>query len=209
MGFPSSPWRAYPLCVKRVLDILISSVALIIIPPVMLAVALAIKSDSPGPVFFKQRRVGLKGKIFTLYKFRSMFKNAEELRKRLERFNEMTTPVFKIKDDPRVTRIGRFIRKFSIDELPQLFNVLKGDMSLVGIRPPLPEEVEKYDGRHLRRLSIKPGITGIWQVSGRNEIDFEEWIKLDLHYIDSWSPALDLKLLIKTVPAVIFANGAR
>ena len=175
----------------------------------MLAIALAIKSDSPGPVLFKQRRVGFKGKGFTLYKFRSMYKDAEAFRKKLERFNEMTAPVFKIKDDPRVTRIGRFIRKFSIDELPQLFNVLKGDMSLVGIRPPLPEEVAEYGERHLRRLSIKPGITGIWQVSGRNEIDFEEWIKLDLHYIDSWSPALDFKLLIKTIPAVIFANGAR
>ena len=209
MGFPTLPKYAYPLCVKRVLDIFISSVVLIIISPVMLAIALAIKSDSPGPVLFKQRRVGLKGKGFTLYKFRSMFKDAEAFRKELERFNEMTAPVFKIKDDPRVTRIGRFIRKFSIDELPQLFNVLKGDMSLVGIRPPLPEEVAEYGERHLRRLTIKPGITGIWQVSGRNEIDFEEWIKLDLHYIDSWSPALDFKLLIKTIPAVIFANGAR
>ena len=209
LSFSAASRYVYPLYIKRFLDVVISFVVLIILSPVLWATALAIKSDSPGSVLFKQKRVGLNGKIFTLYKFRSMFHNAEALREKLEHLNEMTAPVFKIKNDPRITGIGKVIRKFSIDELPQLLNVIRGDMSLVGIRPPLPEEVAAYDGWHFHRFCMKPGMTGIWQVSGRNEIDFVKWIKLDLYYIDSWSPALDFKLLIKTIPAVIFAKGAR
>jgi len=181
---------------------------LILISPVLLVTTIAIRIDSSGPILFRQKRVGLNGRIFTFYKFRSMVRDAEEVRKKIEHLNEMSGPVFKIKNDPRLTRVGRFIRKYSIDELPQLFNVLKGDMSLVGIRPPIPEEVEKYEGWQRRRLSMKPGITCIWQVNGRNKVDFEQWMRMDLSYIDNWSHKLDFELLLKTIPAVIFTRGA-
>ena len=195
---------------KRLIDIVVSFILLIIFSPVAIAAVIAIKFDSKGPVLFKQRRVGLNGRTFKMYKFRSMVIDAEDKMAELKAQNEMGGPVFKIKKDPRVTSVGRFIRRLSIDELPQLWNVLKGDMSLVGPRPPLPEEVSLYRRAQRRRLSMRPGITCIWQVSGRNNIpDFETWAKLDLEYIDNWSLAKDLKLLLKTVPAVISGSGAR
>jgi lipopolysaccharide/colanic/teichoic acid biosynthesis glycosyltransferase len=181
---------------------------MIILSPILVATAIAIKIDSSGPILFRQKRVGLNGRNFTLYKFRSMVKNAEKMREQIEHLNEMSGPVFKIRDDPRLTKVGKFIRKFSIDELPQLFNVLKGDMSLVGIRPPISEEVKKYERWQRRRLSMKPGITCIWQVSGRNKVDFDQWMRMDLNYIDNWSLKLDFKLLLKTIPAVLFTKGA-
>ncbi|MCB0322679.1 MAG: sugar transferase [Bdellovibrionales bacterium] len=198
------------LVVKRLLDVAISGVLLFVLSPMLLVVALLIKLETPGPVFFRQRRVGLNGRTFILLKFRSMVDDAERMLEELRHQNEMQGPVFKLKNDPRVTRIGRFIRRFSIDELPQLINVLKGDMSLVGPRPPLPEEVSLYLRRHRRRLSMRPGLTCTWQVSGRNEIpDFDEWTRLDLEYIDNWTLREDLKLLLRTVPAVLVGTGAR
>ena len=169
---------------------------------------LLIKWTLPGPVLFNQVRMGLNGRKFNMYKFRSMHQDAENRLGALKSSNEMSGPVFKIANDPRVTPVGRFIRKFSIDELPQLFNVLKGDMSLVGPRPPIYKEVLEYQRWQRRRLSMRPGITCIWQVSGRNDIGFEEWMKLDLQYIDNWSFWLDLKLLFKTIPAVLIGKGA-
>jgi len=204
----TTPQKTDLLFIKRLLDILISLIALFLISPILLATAIVIWIDSSGPILFKQKRVGLNGRTFTFYKFRSMVKDAEQIRSRFGHLNEMSGPVFKIREDPRLTKVGKFIRKYSIDELPQLFNVLKGDMSLVGIRPPIPEEVEKYEGWQRRRLSMKPGITCIWQVRGRNQVDFDQWMKMDLHYIDSWSLMLDLKLLFKTIPAVLFKKGA-
>ena len=175
----------------------------------LLLTALCIKFDSRGPVFFKQSRMGLNGRIFTLLKFRSMVEGAEERLPELLDQNEMTGPVFKMKNDPRVTRVGRFIRRYSIDELPQLINVLLGDMSLVGPRPPLPDEVSMYVRKHRRRLSMRPGLTCIWQISGRNQIpDFEEWAALDLQYIDNWSLRRDFQILLKTIPVVISGSGA-
>jgi len=169
---------------------------------------LLIKWTLPGPVLFNQVRMGLNGRKFNMYKFRSMHQDAENRLGALKSSNEMSGPVFKIANDPRVTPVGRFIRKFSIDELPQLFNVLKGDMSLVGPRPPVYKEVLEYQRWQRRRLSMRPGITCIWQVSGRNDIGFEEWMELDLQYIDNWSFWLDLKLLFKTIPAVLIGKGA-
>jgi exopolysaccharide biosynthesis polyprenyl glycosylphosphotransferase len=204
----TTPQHMGKLFVKRFLDSAISSVTMIILSPVLLATAIAIKIDSSGPILFRQKRVGLNGRLFTLYKFRSMVEDAEKMQESIEGLNEMSGPVFKVRDDPRLTRVGRFIRKFSIDELPQLFNVLKGDMSLVGIRPPVPEEVEEYEAWQRRRLSMRPGITCIWQVSGRNKVDFDQWMKMDLSYIDNWSLTMDFKLLLKTLPAVLFTRGA-
>jgi lipopolysaccharide/colanic/teichoic acid biosynthesis glycosyltransferase len=160
-------------------------------------------------VFFKQERCGLNGRLFTMYKLRSMVDNAEQTRFELEALNEMDGPVFKSSRDPRRTAVGRFLRKFSIDELPQFYNVLRGDMSLVGPRPPLPQEVARYERWQRRRLSMKPGITCLWQISGRNEISFQDWMKLDLTYIENWSLLLDLKILLKTVPVVLLGRGAR
>ncbi|MEX2043530.1 MAG: sugar transferase [Patescibacteria group bacterium] len=171
-------------------------------------VALAIKLDSRGPVIFKQVRVGRAGKPFTYYKFRGMVDDAEKQLPKLRKHNEVSGPVFKMKDDPRVTRVGKFIRKTSLDELPQILNVLKGDMSLVGPRPPIPSEVKKYNRQQRRRLTIKPGITGPWQVSGRSNIGFDEWMRLDLYYIQNWSLLLDLTILLKTVRAVFGRKGA-
>jgi lipopolysaccharide/colanic/teichoic acid biosynthesis glycosyltransferase len=166
-------------------------------------IATAIKIDSPGPIFFRQQRIGENGRPFFLYKYRSMYINAETRKAELDHQNEMNGPVFKIENDPRITRVGRFLRRFSIDELPQFWNVLRGEMSLVGTRPPTPDEVEKYALHHYRRLSIKPGITGLWQVSGRNRInDFNEIVKLDVQYIDQWSLWLDCKIILKTFKAI-------
>ena len=181
---------------------------LLLATPVILFAALCIKLTSPGSVLFKQQRVGLNGRSFTLYKFRTMIADAHERRREVDHLNEMNGPVFKMKGDPRVTPIGRVLRKFSLDELPQLWNVLKGDMSLVGPRPPIPEEVASYHRWHRRRLSMKPGLTCLWQISGRNEIDFDRWMQLDLQYIDNWSPGLDLKILLRTIPAVLSGRGA-
>jgi exopolysaccharide biosynthesis polyprenyl glycosylphosphotransferase len=199
----------WQLLCKRLIDIVGASFGLIVLGLlVMLPTAIIIRLTSPGPVLFRQRRSGLHGRQFTMYKFRSMVDNAEMLRVELETFNEVTGPVFKMKDDPRVTPFGRFIRKTSIDELPQLWNVLVGDMSLVGPRPPIPSEVEKYDPWHRRRLSMKPGLTCLWQISGRSNIGFEQWMKLDLQYIDNWSLWLDLKIIARTFPIVFRGLGA-
>lgn len=183
---------------KRTLDIICSTLGLIILSPVLLIVAILIKLESKGPVIFSQKRVGLNGNEFKMYKFRSMVQNAEKLKEKLAKQNEMSGPMFKMKDDPRVTKVGKFIRKTSIDEIPQLINVIKGDMSLVGPRPSLPKEVEKFEPWMLDRLNVKPGLTCYWQISGRNNIDFEDWMKLDLQYVEDRSFLLDLKLIFKT-----------
>ncbi len=201
------PRDSVALLAKRVLDLAGAVAGLAVAWPVMLVVAVLIKLDSSGPVFFVQERVGLHGRRFRLYKFRSMVADAERRLAEVAHLNEMTGPVFKIAADPRVTRVGRWLRRTSLDELPQLFNVLKGEMSLVGPRPPLPREVERYGPRERRRLSVKPGITCLWQVSGRNRIPFERWVELDLDYIERWSLWLDLKILARTVPAVLGLTG--
>jgi lipopolysaccharide/colanic/teichoic acid biosynthesis glycosyltransferase len=167
-----------------------------------------IKLTSRGPVFFRQTRVGLHGRTFNMLKFRSMVVNAESLKASLAAQNEQAGPVFKMRRDPRVTSIGRFIRKYSIDELPQLINVLRGDMSVVGPRPPVPDELSKYEAWQRRRLSVRPGLTCIWQVSGRNQISFEDWMLLDMQYIDHWSLARDFQLIFRTIPVVITGRGA-
>lgn len=191
--------------IKRTIDIIGSLFGLIILSPILLIVMVAIKIESRGPVVFAQERVGYKGKRFKMYKFRSMVENAEELKEKLKDQNEMNGPMFKMKNDPRVTRVGRIIRKTSIDEIPQFVNVLKGDMSLVGPRPSLVKEVEEFDDWMLRRLDVKPGLTCYWQVSGRNDIDFEEWMKLDIKYIEEQSILVDIKLILKTV-LVLFGD---
>lgn len=196
------------LLAKRLVDIGISVTTLLLMAPVIAVTALLIKLTSPGPVLFAQDRVGMNQRRFRLYKFRSMVVNADEWKKRLAHLNELDGPAFKMENDPRITPVGRFIRKTSIDELPQLFNVLKGEMSLVGPRPPLPDEVSKYQWLFRRRLSVKPGITCVWQVSGRSGTTFDEWMKMDKHYVENWSLLLDLKILLKTIPAVLFCRGA-
>ncbi len=196
------------LLMKRVLDTALSLSVLIILAPLLLLVALLIKLTSPGPVFFVQNRVGMNQRQFKLYKFRSMVADAEDRKFALEHLNERDGPAFKIENDPRITRIGRFLRKTSIDELPQLFNVLSGEMSLVGPRPPLPDEVRKYEWLFRKRLSVKPGITCIWQISGRNSVSFDRWMQMDHEYIENWSLWLDLKILFKTIPAVLTSRGA-
>jgi len=208
LTFSTTPNDEFALFIKRLLDIIISGILLILFLPIFGIVALLIRLESKGPVFFKQVRSGLNGRKFTLLKFRSMVAEAENLQRELQDLDEADGPVFKIKNDPRVTKVGRFIRKTSIDELPQLINVFKGDMSLVGPRPPIPEEVEKYERWQRRRLSMKPGITCIWQVSGRSGIGFERWMNMDLEYIDKWSLGLDMKILLKTIPAVLSGKGA-
>lgn len=193
--------------VKRVFDVIFSLLVLIFLSPLFLAIALAIKFDSKGPILFKQKRVGLRGRRFLVYKFRTMVTNAEDLKSQLEEHNEMDGPVFKISNDPRITKVGGFLRKTSLDELPQFFNVLMGEMSVVGPRPPIPEEVRQYERWQLRRLSMKPGITCIWQVSGRNSIPFEEWMKMDMQYIDNWSLKLDFVIFLKTIRTVLRGDG--
>jgi len=212
VGMPTIALSTVPevegaLLVKSFMDYLGAIIGLCILSPVFITVAVLIKLTSRGPIFFCQERVGLNGRKFNLIKFRTMVDNAEELKSLLSEQNEMDGPVFKIKDDPRITSIGKFLRKTSLDELPQLINVVRGDMSMVGPRPPLRSEVEKYEPWQRRRLSMKPGITCIWQVRGRNEIDFEEWMKLDLEYIDNWSLSLDLRILFLTVREVLVGSG--
>ncbi len=198
-------WNAV---VKRIMDILGSLLLIILLAPVMLVAAWIIKLDSPGPIIFKQKRIGRGGRIFVVYKFRTMHDGAEHEQARLNELNEVDGPVFKIRNDPRHTRIGRWIRRMSIDELPQLFNVLKGEMSLVGPRPPMVSEVDHYQDWHKQRLQVSPGLTGLWQVSGRSEIPFDEQCMLDIYYIENWSPWLDMWIMLRTVPTVLLARGA-
>jgi len=197
------------LLTKRFFDIMVSGIALLMLSPLLLAVALWLRLDSSGPILFSQTRVGKDGNLFTMWKFRSMYIDAEERKMALMKDNEIKGGVlFKMKKDPRITLVGRFIRKFSIDELPQIWNVFIGDMSLVGPRPPLPSEVEKYTPYQRRRLRVTPGITCIWQVSGRSDIPFKQQVELDLRYIANQSFFNDIVLLLKTVPAVVTARGA-
>ena len=193
--------------IKAIFDFIFSLLVIVLASPVFVLISLLIKLTDNGPVFFKQKRVGLRGRKFYAYKFRTMVTNAEELKAKLMEDNEMDGPVFKMKNDPRITKIGRFLRKTSLDELPQFFNVLMGDMSVVGPRPPVPQEVKEYERWQLRRLSMKPGITCTWQVSGRNDIPFEQWMKMDLDYIDNWSLKLDFVIFLKTIRTMIVADG--
>jgi exopolysaccharide biosynthesis polyprenyl glycosylphosphotransferase len=207
--FQTPPGDSWELAVKRLLDVTVSAVLLVTLSPMLALLALGVKT-SQGPVIFRQTRMGLNGRLFQMLKFRSMYVGAESGLAELQSQNEMSGPAFKMRNDPRVTPFGRFLRRFSLDELPQLWNVFIGDMSLVGPRPPIPGEVSLYERRSRRRLSMRPGLTCTWQVSGRNEIkDFDSWVKLDLHYIDNWSLFGDLVLLVRTIPAVLFGTGAR
>lgn len=206
LTFRNTPDNYLALKLKAILDFLISALVIIFLSPIMLVIAFMIKLDG-GPVFFLQKRTGLNGRHFMCYKFRTMVVNAESLQQSLLDQNEQEGPVFKIKHDPRVTKIGRFLRKTSLDELPQFINVLKGEMSVVGPRPPIPSEVKQYKRWQNRRLSMKPGITCIWQVSGRNNIPFEQWMKMDMQYIDTWSLKLDMIILLKTVKVVFTGDG--
>ena len=209
LSFTTTPSNPGQLVVKRAIDLGLSTALFLITLPIQALAALAIRLSSPGPIFFRQVRCGLNGRHFTLLKFRTMDAGAEQRLPEISHLNEMTGPVFKATKDPRLTLVGRLLRRLSIDELPQLWNVIRGDMSLVGPRPPLPEEVSRYEPWQRRRLSMTPGLTCLWQVSGRNEVDFDRWMELDLKYIDTWSPMLDLKILLKTVPAVLTGRGAR
>lgn len=197
--------KTFYIFMKRCIDLILSLIGMIVLIPVFIITAIAIKLDSKGKVIFAQERVGYKGKIFKMYKFRSMVSNAEELKSKLLDKNEMSGPMFKMKEDPRVTKVGKFIRKTSIDELPQIINVIKGEMSLVGPRPSLPNEVEKFEPWMLERLSVKPGLTCYWQISGRNDIDFNEWMKMDIKYINDRNLIVDLKTILKTF-AVLFGD---
>ena len=194
---------------KRLVDLVVASILLIIFSPLLFFMAVLIKFTSPGPVFYRQDRCGLDGVNFQLIKLRTMVDGAEDKLFEVKHMNEMSEPVFKIQNDPRITSLGRGLRKFSIDELPQFWNVIRGEMSLVGPRASLPREVQHYVANQRRRLSVRPGITCLWQVSGRNEIDFEDWMELDLQYVDNWSFWLDISILFKTIPAVLTARGAR
>ncbi|MBI4524233.1 MAG: sugar transferase [Deltaproteobacteria bacterium] len=208
LTFSTTPAQHLQLLLKNCLDRIGAIMLLILALPVFILAALAIKMTSPGPVFFRQTRVGLNGRKFRIYKFRSMEVRAEEKLETLRTRNEMDGPVFKMRDDPRVTWVGSILRRTSVDELPQLMNVLRGEMSLVGPRPALPSEIDLYDRWQRRRLSVKPGITCLWQVNGRSNINFNEWMNLDLFYIDHWSLALDLHILLKTFIAVVKGKGA-
>jgi exopolysaccharide biosynthesis polyprenyl glycosylphosphotransferase len=200
--------KPFGWAIKRAFDMLSSGIALALLSPLLIGTAIAIKLTSRGPIFFKQVRVGLYGRQFHMLKFRSMVVNAEELRAKLMVQNEQSGPVFKLQRDPRITAVGRFIRKYSVDELPQLINVLRGEMSIVGPRPAIPSEVLQYEAWQRRRLSVRPGLTCVWQVSGRNQIGFEEWMYLDMQYIDHWSLANDFALVLRTVPVVLTGRGA-
>jgi exopolysaccharide biosynthesis polyprenyl glycosylphosphotransferase len=208
LGIRAPVLREWQVVFKRATDILIATAGLLVLLPLLLLIAFAIRMDSPGPVIFSQTRVGKGGKRFTCFKFRSMYVDAEARMAELHQRNEATGPIFKMRHDPRRTRVGRLLRRASLDEVPQLWNVLKGDMSFIGPRPPLPAEVAKYAPWHLRRLDIAPGITGLWQVSGRSDLTFDEMVLLDIYYIENWSPFLDLRILLRSVPAVLFGSGA-
>jgi exopolysaccharide biosynthesis polyprenyl glycosylphosphotransferase len=209
LTFTTTPSNPAELAAKRAIDLTFALLLFLVTLPIQLLAALAILVTSGAPVLFRQVRCGLNGRHFTLVKFRTMEPGAEERLAEISHLNEMTGPVFKATHDPRLTPVGRVLRRLSIDELPQLWNVIVGNMSLVGPRPPLPDEVSRYEPWQHRRLSMKPGLTCLWQVSGRSEVDFDRWMALDLKYIDTWSPLLDLKILLKTVPAVLSGRGAR
>jgi exopolysaccharide biosynthesis polyprenyl glycosylphosphotransferase len=209
LRFTTAPRSGTALLAKRLFDVAVASVLLLLLSPLLLVAALLVRLTSRGAAIFRQERAGMGGRAFTLYKFRTMVQGAEKDRAKLEDQNEMEGPVFKIKADPRVTGLGKVLRKTSIDELPQLWNVLKGDMSLVGPRPLPTYEVEKFEPWQRRRMTMRPGITCLWQISGRNKVTtFVEWMRLDLEYVDRWSLGLDLKILLKTIPAVLGARGA-
>jgi exopolysaccharide biosynthesis polyprenyl glycosylphosphotransferase len=207
LTFTAAPYDEIRLLVKRLTDIAIAAAGLVVLAPFMAVITFLIRLTSPGPAIFRQVRCGLNGRRFLFYKFRSMCQNAEELRPALEHLNTRET-VFKIPHDPRLTSIGRYLRKFSIDEWPQLWNVLRGDMSLVGPRPAVPGEVDRYQRWQRRRLRMRPGLTCLWAISGRDNVDFETWMKLDMQYIDNWSLALDWKILLQTIPHVLMGHGA-
>ncbi|MBL8179737.1 MAG: sugar transferase [Bryobacterales bacterium] len=207
LTFAAAPHDEIRLVIKRLVDVAAAVLALIVLAPAMAAIVLLIKTTSRGPAIFRQTRCGLNGRRFTFYKFRSMVQNAEELKASLAHLNKKEI-VFKIPDDPRMTAVGRWLRKFSIDEWPQLWNVLKGDMSLVGPRPAVPEEVERYQRWQRRRLRMRPGLTCLWAVEGRDRLDFETWMKMDMQYIDNWSLLLDGKILLRTIPYVVLGKGA-
>lgn len=211
--FPTIPLhlREFPMAaflIKRVLDITLSSIALALLSPIMLAIAIAVRIDSEGPIFYRAHRIGRKGRTFACYKFRTMVQNADNLREKLAHMNERDSVLFKISNDPRITRVGRILRKYSLDELPQFYNVLRGDMSLVGPRPPIAREVEQYELDHLRRLEVLPGITGLWQVEARQDPSFDSYISLDTAYVENWSLWLDLKILARTVGVVFAGTGS-
>jgi len=209
LTFTNTPGAIFPLFIKWLADVVVSALLLVVLSPLLAALGLIVWLSSKGPMLYTQQRCGLNGRRFTLFKFRTMFVGADERLDEVAHLNEVNGPAFKARRDPRVTPVGRWLRRWSLDELPQLVNVLKGEMSLVGPRPPIPAEVELYERWQRRRLSMKPGITGLWQVSGRAGIDdFDDWIALDLRYIDQWSLWLDAKILLKTIPAVLFARGA-
>ncbi len=208
LSLSSAPDSELRLFFKRVFDIVLSGVSLVVLSPLMGCIAAMIRTTSPGPVLFQQTRCGLGGRRFTLYKFRSMINNAEQMRAELHQLNELDGPVFKISDDPRITPVGRWLRRFSLDELPQLWNILRGDMSFVGPRPAVPEEVEQYEDWQRRRLRMRPGLTCTWVLEGRNHLDFNRWMQLDLTYIDNWSLWLDVKIFLRTIPIVLSGRGA-
>lgn len=209
--FRSTPEASWQGVIKQVVDVVGAVLLMTVGIPIFFAIAIIIKLTSPGPILFRQKRSGINGRPFTLYKFRTMVTNAEQLKHELAAMNEMSGPVFKVTNDPRVTPFGRILRKLSLDELPQLFNVLKGEMSLVGPRPLPVDEVKRFnDLAHRRRLSVKPGLTCLWQISGRNNVkDFKDWVRLDLEYIDNWSLWLDFKILCRTIPVVLTGAGAK
>ena len=208
LSLSSAPESELLLALKRIADVVMAGVALVLLLPVLLIIGAAITITSPGEVLFRQTRCGLGGRRFTLYKFRSMVNNAEQLRAELHQLNDLDGPAFKMADDPRITPIGRILRRFSLDELPQLWNILRGDMSFVGPRPAVPDEVEKYEPWQRRRLRMRPGLTCIWVLEGRSHVEFHRWIQLDLAYIDNWSLWLDCKIFFRTIPIVISGKGA-
>ncbi len=205
----SPHWKSAPRqAVKRLIDVIGASLLLILLSPVFVVLAIVVKRGSPGNIFYRWKVVGQRGRPFVGYKFRSMVSNADDLKAQLAASNEMTGPVFKITSDPRITRAGKWMRRYSLDELPQLYSVLQGDMSLVGPRPPLASEYERFTSFQKQKLSVKPGMTGLWQVSGRNQVsDFDQWVRLDLDYIRLWSLGLDIRILFRTVAAVFSGSG--
>ena len=205
--FSSTAKSSWALMIKRIIDIVVSALALAVLSPLLLGILIAIRLTSPGPALFVQRRSTLRFREFNMYKFRTMISNAEEIRENLAHRNEVSGPVFKIKDDPRITPVGRWLRRYSLDELPQLWNVLKGDMSIVGPRPPIPAEVAHYESWQRRRLSMRSGCTCLWQIGGRNHLSFEDWMHLDLKYIDTWSLSLDFQIMFKTIGTIFRGTG--
>ena len=208
IGVKDVALRGFNLLLKRIMDTVLALAMLIVASIPMLIIALLVRVTSPGPVLFRQKRVGKGGVEFLCYKFRSMYEDAEAQKAALMYRSDRDGPAFKLRDDPRRTPFGKLIRRTSLDELPQLFNILKGEMSLVGPRPPTPDEVERYDEWHLKRLDVTPGLTGLWQVSGRSDLSFEDMVKLDLYYAENWSPAMDMRIIMKTIPTWVKGEGA-